>query len=136
MGKKMHLTCPKCHYDLEYNEDYVERNIEQLGSEIHNIDRQLQEFKAKNPFGYKKDTWYRNAVRAKAIKTEQLAELKKHRKAAYARRDMQLYYALKAKLKKELGEERYTKMMEELEEELYYNPYDMAKQTYNTFQGM
>lgn len=136
MGKKMHLTCPKCHYDLEYDREYTDRKEEQLRMEIGSINRQLEEFKIKNPRGYKSDSWYRNAVKAKLIKENQLQELRNFKKTANMHRELQLYYALKAWTKRQLGEEKYKKLMEELEEDMHYNAYDMAKQNHNNFQGV
>lgn len=136
MGKKMHLICPKCRHDLEYDREYIDRKEEQLRMEISSIDRQLQDFKAKNPRGYKADSWYRSAVKAKVTKQSQLSELRNFKKTANVHRELQLYNALKAYTKRQLGEEKYKKLMAELEEELYYNAYDMAKQNHNNFQGV
>lgn len=136
MGKKMHLKCPKCNYDFEYNEGYVERKIDELRMEIHSIDSQLADFKAKHPYGYKTDPWYRSAVKAKTTKTEQLSEIRNYRKLAYNQRDVQMFYALKARLRRELGEEKYMQLIQELEDELRYNVADLAKQKYTNFNGV
>lgn len=136
MGKKMHLICPKCRHDLEYDREYIDRKEEQLRMEISSIDRQLQDFKAKNPTGYKTDSWYRSAVKAKVTKQSQLSELRNFKKTANVHRELQLYHALKAYTKRQLGEEKYKKLMAELEEEMHYNAYDMAKQNHNNFQGV
>lgn len=84
------LRCPKCGHEFGYDNGYYDRNIERLGHEIADLNRQLAQHKLL-PFPEQKrrTDWWLRTKKALAEKQEQLGELKAIRKAA----DQQLNYA-------------------------------------------
>lgn len=83
------LRCPKCGHEFGYDNGYYDRNIERLGHEIADLNRQLAQHKLL-PFPEQKrrTDWWLRTKKALAEKQEQLGELKAIRKAA----DQQLNY--------------------------------------------
>lgn len=113
------LRCPKCGHEFGYDNGYYDRNIERLGHEIADLNRQLAQHKLL-PFPEQKRRtyWWLRTQKALAEKQEQLGELKAIRKAA----DQQIKYAEAAifrdLVKERLGEKEYMKLVLEAEKEM------------------
>lgn len=113
------LRCPKCGHEFGYDNGYYDRNIERLGHEIADINRQLAQHKLL-PFPEQKrrTDWFLRTKKALAEKQEQLGELKAIRKAA----DQQIKYAeaviFRDLVKERLGEKEYMKLVLEAEKEM------------------
>lgn len=113
------LRCPKCGHEFGYDNGYYDRNIERLGHEIADINRQLAQHKLL-PFPEQKrrTDWWLRTKKALAEKQEQLGELKAIRKAA----DQQIKYAEAVifldLVKERLGEKEYMKLVLEAEKEM------------------
>lgn len=113
------LRCPKCGHEFGYDNGYYDRNIERLGHEIADLNRQLAQHKLL-PFPEQKrrTDWWLRTKKAIAEKQEQLGELKAIRKAA----DQQIKYAeaviFRDLVKERLGEKEYMKLVLEAEKEM------------------
>lgn len=113
------LRCPKCGHEFGYDNGYYDRNIERLGHEIADLNRQLAQHKLL-PFPEQKrrTDWWLRTKKALAEKQEQLGELKAIRKAA----DQQIKYAeaviFRNLVKERLGEKEYMKLVLEAEKEM------------------
>lgn len=113
------LRCPKCGHEFGYDNGYYDRNIELLGHEIADLNRQLAQHKLL-PFPEQKrrTDWWLRTKKALAEKKEQLGELKAIRKAA----DQQIKYAeaviFRDLVKERLGEKEYMKLVLEAEKEM------------------
>ena len=84
------LRCPKCGHEFGYDNGYYDRNIERLGHEIADLNRQMANYRLL-PLAEKKrrTDWRLRTKKALAEKQEQIGELRAIRKAA----DQQLRYA-------------------------------------------
>jgi hypothetical protein len=126
------LRCPKCGHEFGYDNGYYDRNIERLGHEIADLNRQLAQHKLL-PFPEQKrrTDWWLRTKKALAEKQEQLGELKAIRKAA----DQQLNYAhnaiFKTLVKERLGEKEYMKLIEEANTEL--EAYEISGQMWDGY---
>lgn len=126
------LRCPKCGHEFGYDNGYYDRNIERLGHEIADINRQLAQHKLL-PFPEQKrrTDWWLRTKKALAEKKEQLGELKAIRKAA----DKQIKYAEAAifrdLVKERLGEKEYMKLVLEAEKEM--DAYKISSQMWHEY---
>lgn len=113
------LTCPNCRYEFAYDRDYYDKHIAELGVEIQDISRQLQEH---NLLPYREQRlrtdWWRRAKLSLTTKQKELAELKAIRKVAEQHLSKEQIGIFKQLVKDELGEERYVQLMEQARLEL------------------
>lgn len=113
------LRCPKCGHEFGYDNGYYDRNIERLGHEIADLNRQMANHRLLPFVEQKRRTdWWLRTKKALAEKQEQLGELKAIRKAA----DQQIKYAeaviFRDLVKERLGEKEYMKLVLEAEKEM------------------
>lgn len=122
---KYQLTCPKCHYEFKYDNDYYDSNIARLGVEIHEIERQLAEHRLLPYDEQRRRTdWWLRAKKSLAEKRKEVAELKAFRKISDQQRRRQEYHTFKRLTRELVGEEQYFKIIEEMEQEL--KAYDVS----------
>ena len=130
-GKPIHLVCPKCRYEFEYDFSYYDRKIAQLATEIANINSQLAAFKSTCKPNFKDYKWRARAVQALTVKQAQLKELKEFRKFAnetVKNQELQIFARL---VKDAIPEELYIKLHRQAEAEMQYHTYEMAVQRYS-----
>lgn len=130
-SKPVHLVCPKCHYEFEYNVSYYDRKIADLKAEITNINKQLAAFKSEYRSDFKTNKWRIQAARALAIKQKQISALEGYRKTANqvtSNQEMKIFVRL---VKDVLPEKQYLNLWRQAEDTMKYNTYDTAIQRYS-----
>lgn len=130
-SKPVHLVCPKCHYEFEYNVSYYDRKIADLKAEITDINKQLAAFKSEYRPDFKANKWRIQATRALAIKQKQLSELRGFRNTANQvanNQEMKIFVRL---VKDVLPEKQYLNLWRQAEDTMKYNTYDTAIQRYS-----
>jgi hypothetical protein len=117
LGYQMH--CPKCHHEWEYDSDYCEKNITNLGLEIKTIINQLAEHNLlPKQEQYAKTDWWRRAKFSLSEKQKELAELKAFKKA----NDQQVMKTeleiIKSLIKEQYGKAAFKELIEQAEKEM------------------
>lgn len=116
---KYQMTCPKCHYEFEYDNGYLDKNIARLGCEIYDIMHQLAEHNMlPKPEQIARTDWWKRAKRSLSEKQKELAELKAIRKVCDQQIKSYEYQVFKDIVKEAVGEEQYKKFIEKMEAEL------------------
>lgn len=112
------LTCPKCHFEFEYDNGYYDQNIARLGCEIHDIINQLAEYKLL-PKGerFAKKEWQKRAKKSLSEKQKEISELKAIRKAADQQLGRYEFEIFKNLVRDAVGEDLYRKLIEEMKSE-------------------
>lgn len=116
---KYQLRCPKCHHEFAYDNGYYDKNIERLGAEINELNRQLAEHRMLPwPEQKRRTDWWLRAKMALAEKQKELGELKSIRKAADQQVNQVLFHMFKALVKEKVGEQVYMELIEQSKKEL------------------
>ena len=116
---KYQMTCPKCHYEFEYDNGYIDKNIARLGCEIRDIQLQLAEHNMlPKPEQKARTDWWKRAKRSLAEKQKELAELKAIRKVSDQQIKSYEYQIFKNIVKEAVGEIQYKKFLEKMDSEL------------------
>lgn len=116
---KYQLTCPKCHYEFEYDNGYLDKNITRLGCEIHDILNQLAEHNLlPKPEQRARTDWWKRTKRALAVKQKEMAELKAIRKISDQQIHRYGFEVFKNLVKETVGEDQYKKLIEKMNSEL------------------
>lgn len=129
--KPVHLVCPKCHYEFEYDVCYYDRKIADLKAEITDIMKQLEIFKSEYRPDFKTNKWRIQATQALAIKQKQISELKGFRKTANQiakNQETEIFVRL---VKEAIPEKQYRALWQQAEDEMKYNTYDTAIQRFS-----
>lgn len=116
---KYQLTCPKCHYEFQYDNGYFDKNITRLGNEIRDIELQLAQH---NLLPYdeqrRRTDWWKRAKMALATKKKELGELKSFRKAADQQVDRMKLDVLKDLIQERFGTDARDELLAQADEEL------------------
>lgn len=130
-SKPVHLVCPKCHYEFEYDVSYYDRKIADLGAEITTIMKQLAIFKSEYHPDFKTNKWRIQATRALAIKQKEVSELRSFRKIANQIANNQELKIFVGLVKEAIPEKQYLDLWQQAEDTMKYNTYDTAIQRYS-----
>lgn len=127
------ITCPKCHHEYTFNGDALFQRRRQLAEEIRAIEAKKKAFKEENPDNY---LYYLKLQRNLEEKKAQQAQIKTDVANATQISEVTKFIAFKKKCFQEFGKERICKLLDEVEEEMQYRDYDLAKQTYTNFNNV
>lgn len=130
--KPIHIRCPYCKRDLQYNGASIKSQKEGLVKRIVSLNNKAQA--EKDP---KKRKEYFRQMRDAQFKLKLLAE-DRHMLSQLS--EMEVLKIFKRNSRQYLGDEIYMKLAEEAEkqylEENTFNYYDLAIQTYTNFNGV
>lgn len=134
--KRIVITCPKCHHEYSFNGDALFQRKRALAEQIKIIEAKKIAFKEEHPDCYKKNPYYLKLQRSLEETRAQLSEVKTDYANASHISELNLHIAFKKKCMQEFGREKIIRMLEECEEEMQFNDYDLAKQTYTNFNNV
>lgn len=131
-----HLTCPKCHYEFEFDHVRYDNDIARLGKEIRDIMDQFARNKASmGEWSPQYKDWAAKAARAMRIKQNQIAELKQFRKVANEQAQQTKLQIFAQIVREHVPFEQYVAWHEQAEKMVCYRTYDVAVQRHNNFAG-
>ena len=113
------LVCPHCKQKIEYNDEYYDRKITEVGAEIKAIMNRLQEYK-KLPKNERDKCFDQRKILITKQKRlmAMLKELKLYRKSCNKLRDEFVFRAFKEIIKEKYGKAEFMKLMEEAEKDV------------------
>ena len=129
--KPIHITCPKCHYELEFAGKKIVADKNELEDEVNTLRARLQAHKNK----YGRDQYFNNLLKQLKEKEAQYTRAKHLVQLLEEQTELQVFSIFKKACMKEFGEEKINKMLKDCEEQLVYNTDDIAKQKYTNFTG-
>jgi len=130
-SKPIHITCPKCHYDLEFNGGKYVSEKNELADDIRTLKARMQTYR--NEYG--KDGYYYRLVKQLKDKEVQYSRAKHMVQLLSEQSEINLFCLFKKVCMKEFGEEKITKMLQECEDELVYRNSEIRKQNHTNFEG-
>lgn len=130
-SKPIHITCPKCHYELEFAGKQIVAEKNELADDIKTIKARMQTHR--NEYG--KDKYYYGLLKQLKEKEAQYTRVKQLAQFVSEQSEIHLFILFKMACKKKFGEEVINKMLEECEDELVYRTDELAKQKYTNFTG-
>lgn len=131
--KRIVITCPKCHHEYIFNGDELWQRKRYLAEQVKIIEAKKMAFKEENPKGYKKNPYFRKLQRNLEEVRAQLSEVKTDYANASHISELNMYVAFKKRMMQEYGKETIIRILKEIEEEMQFRDYDLAKQTYTNF---
>ena len=131
--KPVHLKCPKCGYDYSCNTNRIEEDYEVAKVRLASINKEMALEKEKS--NGKKTPRYNRLLSLQRDALTQIAAIKKARKSMMQEMELQKYVIFKDLIKGILGKDRTIELLQEAEEQMQYNDYDMAIQKFNRFGG-
>ena len=137
--KRIVITCPHCHKDYAFNGDYLYQRKRKLAEETSVIIAQLTAYREEHSLSKKelqKDAYYKKLKRRLNEKQAESTLVKTEISNASNISELNLYWAVKKKLFQIYGKEPIMKIIEECEEEMQYNDYDMEIQRYTNFNNI
>lgn len=129
--KPIHITCPKCHYELEFAGKQIMSDKNELADDIKTLKARMQTHR--NEYG--KDKYYFSLVKQLKEKEAQYIRVKQVVQFVSERSELHLFILFKTACKKKFGEEIINKMLKECEDEMVYKTDDLAKQKFTNFTG-
>lgn len=133
-GKKRIVnTCPECNHEYSFNGDALFQRKRALEEQIKIIEAKKKAFKEENHDNYRKHPYYLKLQRNLEEKKAQQAQIKTDVANATQISEVTKLIAFKKKCFQEFGKEKICKLLDEVEEEMQYRDYDLAKQTYTNF---
>lgn len=129
--KPIHLVCPKCHYEFEYDANYYDRKIAALKMEVADIIKQLEVFKAKYHPDFRTNRWRNQAVKALTIKQRQLTELKEFQRSARQIVESQRADIFIRLVKEAIPQKQYQDLWQQTDDMMRYRTYDTAIQRFS-----
>lgn len=127
--KPIHITCPKCHYELEFAGKKIVADKNELEDEVNTLRARIQAHVNK----YGRDQYFYNLLKQLKEKETHLVRAKHLVQLIEEQTELQLFIIFKKACIKEFGEEKINKMLKECEDELVYRTDDLAKQKYTNF---
>ena len=114
---KYGFICPHCHQSIEYDEEYYDRKINDIGQRIRNINYELQDYNKMSVVKRKEYDARRKCLIVEQRKLQsQIRELKAYRKSANKLRDQFVFVAFKEIIKEKYGVDVFQKLFKEAEE--------------------
>lgn len=130
-SKPIHITCPKCHYELEFNGGKVMAEKNELADDIRTLKARMQTHR--NQYG--KDSYYYSLLKQLKEKETHYIRAKQMVQLLSEQSEINLFILFKKACMKEFGTEKITAMLQECEDELVYRTSEMAKQNHTNFEG-
>lgn len=113
------LTCPKCHYEFQYDNGKIDAEIARLGVEISDMHYQFAQYKAMDERKKKeREQWYMRAKTAFSYKQKRISELKALRKVTDQQIKAYEHDVFKDLVKEAVGEKLYMELVEKTKKEL------------------
>lgn len=130
-NKPLHLRCPKCGNDISINGNKQKQKYDKAKEQASIIKAKMMNEK-KN---HGKSRYYKQLV--KEYEDAQVTLLREKAKwsALADEGERQILIMFKRRMYKEIGQDKVVKILEELEEELFYHDNEFMKQDHNNFSG-
>lgn len=137
--KRIHITCPKCHHDYQFDGDALFQEKRRLAEELTVINAKISAYRdehdcSKNALKY--DSYYKRLVRRKNEIQAQYSVAKTDVANASHIAELDIFIAFKKKLFDIYGKETIMAILDECEEEMNYRDYDLAKQNHTNFNNV
>jgi len=127
INKPLHIRCPRCKAELEYNPRKVRERLEMLKSQYASLGRKISQAKSRNE--------REMILKERDTLNFRMKLLKEDNNMINALLEEETMRIMKCKIRDEIGDKEYMRMLHEAEKEAVennvFNTYEMAIQDYS-----
>ncbi len=129
-SKPIHITCPKCGHELEFNGKDIIADKMRYKDEMLTLKARMQTHR--NEHG--KDGYYAKLLKQYDDALVRYQRAKQMAQLASEQSEIQMFCMFKKACMEEFGKEKIISMLEEIEKEISYRTEELMKQKYNNFE--